>query len=46
MPDDTTLKLASDFSVTVKALLNTPPSPSAAAILKPPKRARQKRTSR
>jgi hypothetical protein len=31
---DATLKLPSDFSATVKALLNTPPPPSAAEIVR------------
>jgi hypothetical protein len=42
---DTTLKLPSDFSATVKALLNTPPPPPATEILKAerPKRKGPKR---
>jgi hypothetical protein len=42
---DTTLKLPSDFTATVKALLNTPPPPSAAEIVraKPPKVGRKRK---
>jgi hypothetical protein len=42
---DTTLKLPSDFSATVKALLATPPPPVASEILKAekPKRTRKRK---